>query len=223
MPKLIVERNQLNYIGIFSNPAFELWGEGQKMFQGLFTIFRPYGVKLSNLHNSSSSLDPADQELGVNVASVLCRFKFDRIECTRSDATEEDIADFPSLLGRCDEWLRSEMSDFSFSSHLFTYFAHTRIEGATSREVLRSLSTMDIKDLGETRGAGLIFRYDLVEKDWELQFTIDHSLLVGDGLFVQFSILSKADKQDYLDVLLTGRRLLEKALATMGLEFHDQL
>jgi len=82
---------------------------------------------------------------------------------------------------------------------------------------------MDIKDLGETRGAGLIFRYDLVEKDWELQFTIDHSLLVGDGLFVQFSILSKADRQDYLDVLLTGRSLLEKALATMGLEFHDQL
>src|SRR5437660_8402765 len=124
MPKLIVERNQLNYMGIFSNPAFELWGEGQKMFHGLFSIFSPYGVKLSNLHNSSSSLDPADQELGVNVGSVLCRFRFDRIECTRSDATEEDIADFPSLLVRCDEWLRSEMSDFSFSSLLLTYFAH---------------------------------------------------------------------------------------------------
>ena len=44
-----------------------------------------------------------------------------------------------------------------------------------------------------------------------------------DLLFVQFSILSKADRQNYPDVLLSGRGLLEKALATMGLEFHDQL
>jgi hypothetical protein len=114
------------------------------------------------------------------------------------------------------------MSSFGFSSHLYTYFAHTRVEGGTSGDILKKLTNIDIKYLGKSRGNGLIFRYDLAEKGWELQFTMDHSLLVENGLFVQFSILSKSDKQEYVDVLLHGRTLLDKALESIGLKFYDQ-
>jgi hypothetical protein len=67
MLRLIVERNQLNYIGLFSSPAFELWGEGKRILRGLLSICEPYGVKLSNLHHEASSLNPSDQEVTINV------------------------------------------------------------------------------------------------------------------------------------------------------------
>jgi len=44
---------------------------------------------------------------------------------------------------------------------------------------------------------------------------------VTDGIFVQFSILSKVDTQDYPVVLKEGRALFEESLATIGLEFND--
>jgi len=63
MANVSVVHDQLNYIGIFSKPAFELWGKGEKIYRGLFTALEPYGITLSNIHNSSASLDPSDHEV----------------------------------------------------------------------------------------------------------------------------------------------------------------
>lgn len=221
MASLSVEHNQLNYVGVFSKPAFELWGKGEKILKGLFSSFEPYGINLSNIRNNTASLDPSDQEITVNLSGLIYRFKFDRVECIRTDATEEEFSTFPQLLNNGDKWLRSELPQFSFSSHLFTYLAHTSVQGSTSHRVLAPLSTVELPELGVSRGSGMIYRSDLAEKEWELQLTLDHSLLVPDGLFIQFSILSKADHQDYLNAFQEGRDLLKTTLKNVGVEISE--
>src|SRR5215207_5292134 len=127
MANVGIVHDQFNYTGVFSKPAFELWGKGERIYRGLFAAFAPYGITVSNIRNSSASLDPSDQEVTVNMPGLQYKFKFDRIECTQTNATEEELERFPTLLTSGDRWLRDDVPNFTFSSHLFTYLAHGKI------------------------------------------------------------------------------------------------
>lgn len=222
MRKLIVQRNQLNYVGIFSEPALSLWGEGKKIFQGLFTAFSPYQIDLDDLSNDSSSPSPSDQLVAVKFGTIgEYRFKFDRVELNLFNFTRNSIFEVPKLLSSGEEWLRSVVPGFAFRSHSFASLSHSELQQGTSQEFLRGLSSIDIPGIGVTEGSGIIFHWDLPDKGWRVQFTIDHSISVANGLFTNFLIRPSGDRVDYVNFVADGMQLFERVFLEIGLEVDE--
>lgn len=222
MPKLLVQRNQLEYVGFFSEPALGLWGEGAKILQGMFSAFSPYHISLSDLRNESSSLHPSDQVVTVKFGAIgEYRFKFDRVELTLLNFNKSSLSEVPKLLIAGDEWLRAVVPGFTFSSHFFSSLSHSELDHGTSQEFLRGLSSVDIPGVGVSKGSGIIFHWDLQEQGWRVQFTIDHSLSVDDGLFVNYLIRPSGDRIDYVEFVVQGTQLFERLLSEIGLEADD--
>lgn len=222
MQRLLVQRNELNYIGLFSEPALGLWGEGAKILQGLYGAFTPFHISLADIRNDASSLQPSDQVVTVKFGAIgEYRFKFDRVELTLLNFNRNSLIEVPKLLTAGDEWLRSVVPGFTFGSHLFASLSHSELDHGTSQEFLRGLSSLDIPGVGVSEGCGIIFHWDLPEKGWRVQFMIDHSLSVDNGLFVNYLIRPSGDKIDYLNFMAEGTQLYERMLSEIGLEADE--
>lgn len=222
MPKLLVQMNQLDYVGLFSAPALGLWGEGGKILQGLYNAFSGYQINLADLRNESSSLNPSDQVIAVRFGSVgEYRFRFDRVELKLLNFTKNSLAEAPGVLAVGDEWLRSLVPGLGFKSHLFATVSHSRLLNGTAREFLLGLPSLNIDGVGVSEGPGVIFHWDLPEKGWKVQFAMDHSLSVEGGLFINFLIRPNGDTIDYSNLLVEGDKLFERILSKIGLEVTE--
>ena len=222
MSKLIVKQNQLDYVGAFSHPAFALYGSGSKLLEGVYAAFAPYHVTLSDIREDSTYGRPSELSLTVSFGiSGILRFKLDRIEFTVYNFTAEDLQVFPQILRSSDEWLRSAISNFSWSSHLFRSVSHNGLSEGTSEEYLRGLSSIDIPGIGINGGNGVIYHWNLPDQDWLVQLGIDHSTEVPSGLFINFLLRPAPDRIDYEQVTLKGFGLFNRALASIGLETPD--
>lgn len=222
MQKLLVQSNQLDYVAFFSQPGLGLWGEGTKILQGLFSAFSPFHINLADLRNDSSSLHPSDQVVTVRFGAIgEYRFKFDRVELTLLNFNSKSLVEVPKVLTAGDEWLRSVIPGFTFSSHLFATLSHSELDHGTSQEFLRNLSALDIPGVGVSEGSGIIFHWDLREKGWRVQFGIDHSVSVNNGLFVNYVIRPVGDKIDYFNFVVEGTQLFERLLSKLGLEAQE--
>jgi hypothetical protein len=216
MTKLIPQRAQANYIGLFSKPAFALYGSADKLWGGVFNIFDPYQVSLGDMQNASTSLNPSDQIITVYFGrGGDFKFKFDRIEVTAPG--DQEFKSMPEILNRTDVWLRSAVPEFSFQTHLFSFASHNMLSEVTSQEFLLGFSEIDIPEIGTSEGTGLIFHWDIPDQHWRAQLTIDHSTVVPGGLFIQFLIRSESDKVDYITSMEKGEELFTKALSNIGL------
>lgn len=222
MSKLIVKQNQLDYVGVFSHPAFPLYGSGSKLLEGVYTAFAPYDVTLPDIRDDSTYGRPSELSLTVSFGlSGILRLKLDRIEFTVYNFTAKDLQVFPQILRSTDEWLRSAISDFSWRSHLFGSISHNSLSEGTSQEYLRGLSSLDIPGIGINEGNGVIYHWNLPNEDWLVQLGIDHSTNVPSGLFINFLLRPAPDRIDYELVTSKGFDLFKRALASIGLEISD--
>lgn len=222
MSKLIVKQNQLDYVGVFSHPAFPLYGSGPKLLEGLYTAFAPYQVTLSDIRDDSSYGRPSELSLTVSFGlSGIFKLKLDRVEFTVYNFTAEDLQVFPQILRSSDEWLRSAISNFSWRSHLFGSMSHNGLSDGTSEEYLRGLSSLDIPSIGTSEGSGVIYHWKLPAEDWRVQLLIDHSTSVPSGLFINFLLRPATDRIDYEQVAIQGFDIFKRALAIIGLEIPD--
>ncbi|MBA3321500.1 MAG: hypothetical protein H0T45_08665, partial [Pyrinomonadaceae bacterium] len=92
MRKLIIQQDQVSYVGLFSKPAFSLWGEGSKILEELYKAFSPYKVSLADF--KQDYLSPILSDISVTVflgANGNYKFKFDRIEASFSNFTEQEL------------------------------------------------------------------------------------------------------------------------------------
>jgi len=219
LKKLQTQENQVSYVAVFSRPAFALWGQGGRILDGLFTAFEKRGISLSDFVFDQTSQVPAAQSITVNL-SPSCYFKFqlERIESVLKNFTDQDLMLFAEILQQTTDWLRAAVPGLSFKSHLFGYFGHSRLSEGTSKDVLASFPTVSVPDIGVSEGNGIIFHWQLPEREWKIQLTIDHSLTLQKGLFTQFFLLTPGDNIDYQKVATAGRDIMEKALNHIGLE-----
>ena len=224
MRKLIIQQNQVSYVGLFSKPAFSLWGNSSRILEELYKAFTPYKVSLADFRQDY--LYPVISDVSVSVflgSKGNYKFKFDRIEASFSNFTEQELTDFPDVLSRGTDWLRSAIPDFSFQTHLFTYHNHSKLSEGTAREFLLSFSQVSLEDIGAGLGNGLIFNWIEPKQERRVQLTIDHSLAYTDALFIQMLLIqSVGDKIDYQETAETGRDLLDSALAKIGLEIGKE-
>lgn len=224
MKRLLVQQNQVSYAALFSRPAFALWGDGERILNGLFTAFSKRGVSLANFRFDQAGQDPGAQAITVSFGP-LCSYKFklDRVEASLNNFRRDDLAIFPHLLGEGATWLRSAIPDFSFQSHLFTYFGHSQLSEGTSQEFLTAIPTFSIPEIGESEGNGIIFHWKLKDRDWKVQLMVDHSLTVTNGLFLQFLLFATGDQLDYPETATAGRSIMDMALKKIGLEIDDAI
>lgn len=223
MRKLFIQQNQISYVGLFSRPAFPLWGEGAKILDGLYTAFTPYKVSLADFRQDSLSQFISDLSVTVLLGpSGNYKFKLDRVESSLSNFTEEELTNFPDVLSRGAKWLRSAVPDFAFQTHLFTYHNHSKLSEGTAKEFLLQYSQTSLPSAGTNLGNGVIANWIEPSQERQVRFTIDHSHVYTDGLFIQFSMQASGDEIDYFETATTGRALLDDALAKIGFEIADE-
>ncbi len=223
MRQLIIQQNQVNYVGLFSKPAFSLWGEGSKILGELYKAFSPYRVTLADF--KQDYLSPVLSDVSVTVflgANGNYKFKFDRVEASFSNFTEQDLAGFPGVLSRGTDWLRSNLPDFSFQTHLLTYHNHSRLSEGTAKEFLLSSSQVSLDKIGVGLGNGLIFNWIEPKLERRMQLMVDHSYVYADALFIQLLMQVTGDEIDYSETAVTARDLLNKALAMIEFEIENE-
>ncbi|HEX6809791.1 MAG TPA: hypothetical protein VF118_17520 [Gemmatimonadaceae bacterium] len=223
MTKAIIQMNQLDYVAAFSRPALSLWGDGARILQGLYDSFHGLHQGLNDITVEGDPAHPARQSVTVAIKpNAYYRFRFDRVEAQMVNFSDAHIATLPDILARGDRWLREAIPSLAFQSHVLSYSSHSRLEGAKSSNVLASLTRTNFPMLGESAGAGIIYRSELPTRGWRTQLTIDHSLVVPDGLFVYFEVLVNADQIDYGEALTFARHLLDGAIDSIGVRFEGE-
>jgi hypothetical protein len=222
MLRLLVQQTEAQYVGAFARPPFSLWGDGRALLEGLHDAFAGFQVSLKDFRVEGTPDDPSSQTVKVYIgAHGQYRFRFDRVEATLTNGSLDELRLLPSLLANGSSWLREIVEGFTFQSHLLSYGVHCSLSEGTSETYLSNLATPALSTLGTARGNGVIFHADRDERSWRLQLTVDHSLLIEHGLFIQFVILSMSDALDYESLFDEVQNSLGASLAALGLSFDD--
>lgn len=220
MPELVVRKNQVDYVGAFTRPVFSLWGDSKALFEGHYEAFSTMNVGFKDFRIEGTAEEPASQSIKIFLGlQGHYRFKFDRVEATLFDASADDQSALALVLQTGTNWLRSSVPNFSFQSHLVRYSSHCELSEGTSKQFLLAMNTMSLTGIGENRGSGAIFHADIPELAGQLQLTVDHSLLVDDGLFVDLVLLTQQEPVDYPGLHEACDDLLRRSLATVDLAF----
>ncbi len=223
MITLTVNQNQIDYIGLFEKPAFNLIGEGRRMIEGLYSAFSAYQVALTDFRLEEVVTNPSSFGVNVYLKSLgSYKFRFDRVEWTAINLVDEDLSKFPEMLKRSEDWLRSAVPGISFKSHSFFYAGHCRLSEGTSQNFLLGLSGRDIIDMGQNLGSGIIHNWHDPGIEGRFQLLIDHSLSIKDGIFIQLMALIEGDRVDYSTITSAGQASLKEALKKIGLQFETE-
>jgi hypothetical protein len=223
MQELHIKRNQLDYIGAFAKPAFVLWGESKSLFEGLYHAFAPFNVTLSDFRIEGNVEDPSSQSVKVLVGSnATFRFRFDRFEVTIQDFSDAELSVLTNILASVGQWIRSVVPEFKFQSHITGYVAHCDVAGSSSRDFLHSLRAPELSALGKSSSSGLIFHGEFADHQRTVQLTLDHSLAVKDGLFVNFASLVTNSDIDYASEQAQLLKVFDRALNELGLTREQQ-
>lgn len=219
MNKLALVQSQASYVGTFAKPLLGVWGMGQPVLQAIFDAFSPLGVSLADIRLEEASRSPADQAIVVQFANwATYRWRLERVELTLFNFSEEQLRDLARILHASDLWVKRMAGDFSFSSHQFSYFGHSTIEGMNSREFLARLPHVQLRTSGDDLGAGMIFHWLDETKRLSTSLLVDHSQVVPLGLFTMFSAVLTVSELDYMNVIIELRGGFSDLLAQLGLE-----
>ena len=216
--QLQVQQNELVHIARFDRPLLELWGEGRAIVEGLFSAFSVFGINLADIRNESSSLNPADQVVAVNIGlSGVHRFRFDRIESVFFNFDDDFLRTVPSVLDASTNWVRKAAASAKFISHQFTYSSHSVVAGKAADKLLTFVER-PVRAGGQNTGTGAIFHWDLAEKGWATKLLLDRSITIPDGVFVMFTLTVKTDRPNYASLIGEGKSYLDTVLKELGFE-----
>lgn len=221
MRELIVEQNQVSYTGLYSRPPFQLWGEGSIILAGLCDAFAPFSVTLASVRvEGTGSQSPLDQAVNVAFgANGIYRFRFDKVESTFMNFSDEDLQKLPMILAAGESWLRKAVPELKFQSHQIQYGSHSRLSEGSTDEVMRRLVKADFEVPGDSLKVGAILKWTEPQTGWTLQMTVDYSQLIEDGLFLWFGVTLLTDNVNFTEFAVTARSLLENRLKELGLCF----
>ena len=222
MRKLIIQQNDVSYTGIFSDPAFAFLGQGAKLIEGLYQLFKDYGITLNNISlDSSPDLSSPVMKVDLNELGDY-EFGFEKIEWTMSNIEDDSLTCIPVVLNRGEEWLRSAIPGFTFQGHVFNYYNHSLLSEGDSQDFLREFSKVDIPEVGVSLGNGLILHWELPEQGWQMNLTIDHSNIFPGGLFIDQDVIVRSDHVDYEKLIATSQELFKNTLGRIGLELNNE-
>jgi hypothetical protein len=214
MTQLVIEQNQISYTGNYTKPPFQLWGQGGSILSGLCSAFAPFGVSLANLRvEGAGSQSPLDQAVIVAFGTNgVYRFRFDKLESTFANFSEQELEMLPLILAAGEGWLRKAVPELEFQSHQIQYGSHSRVSEGTVDELLRRVVRANLEIPGGAVKAGVILKWNEPENGWIVQMTLDQSQFVENGLFLWFGVTISSDHLDFPEVAGAARVLLDKRL-----------
>jgi len=219
MTQLSVRDNRIEYVGLLKKPVFNLWGEGGAILGGLYDALSPYHNGLKSFGSIGDGGSPADQAVTVDLGwQAQFRFRFDRIEAHLHTFDDSQLQTFPGVLERGAAWLLAQQPQPAFDSHLVTYRCHGPLVASNGAAFLATLPTPRLKGLGPTADAGVILHGALPSRGTLVHLTLDHSIRIRDGLFVEFQAFLPEGSIDYSVTLAELRTALDSLLAEIGLE-----
>jgi len=222
MPTLTVNYNQLSYAGTFVKPAFDLLG-GKLGGGGLYELFSPFGIGLNSISEEGSISSPSTVAINIYLGTLgSYKLKLESVEWKVTNYGEEVLSKFPEVLQASSEWLRASVADFSYKNHVFVYNAHCALSEGASKEFLLSLGHKSPVVLGEELGNGLIHNWFSPDLGATVQFTVDRSTPIKDGLFIQFIVVIEGDQIDYQSISEKGYAILNAELKALGLELEEE-
>jgi len=222
MPTLRVKQNGIEYYGFYAEPVFDLMGDLGAIVKLFYNAFKSYGVNLASFRGEGDNQDLASTAVFVRIPSLgSFRFKFEQIQAISLDFNDEQLGTFFEMLQRADEQLRGRLPTLTFRSHMFVYTGHFELLAGTATEFLRGLPNRDIPVPGEDLGSGISFNWKDPALDAKVALSIDHSLLIPDGLFVNYRVVLDRDRLDYIPLAVTAQQLLFGTLASVGLEIES--
>jgi len=216
---LVIEQNQVSYTGNYAKPPFKLWGQGGTILSGLCDAFGSFNVTLAHLRvEGAGSQSPLDQAVNVAFGTKgIYRFRFDKVESTFVNFTDEDLDMLPGILAAGEDWLRKAVPELRFQSHQIQYGSHSRPSEGTIDELLQRVVKTDLEIPGGSLKAGVILKWIEPENGWVVQMTLDYSQFVENGLFLWFGITISADRLNFREVAAGARSLLDNRLGQLGL------
>lgn len=219
--ELLVQQNQLVHTGYFSHPLLELWGDGKTILGGLFEAFSPYGTNLPDIRVEPGLASPSEQVITINIGLMgLHRFRFDRVESTFFNFSDDTLLKIPGIIEASTKWIRGAVSSLKFASHQFVYSSHCQVANFLGKDVLRPICANPVKSAGFDLGAGVVLHWEVPDRSWTTQLVLDRSLTVKDGLYIMFTLLVRGEVLDYATLARDARSYIENVLGELGLTFN---
>lgn len=224
MPKLVIEQNNIEYYGIFQEPALDFIGDLRALLKLLYGTFSNYGIGLSSFRVEGDAQEVAGLSVNVRLGvRGIYKFKFDHVVVTLSEFNSEQLAGFFETIQLAEEHLRGAISKLSFKTHAFFYTSHSKLSEGTATEFFRGLPSRDIPVYGEDLGSGVLQAWRDTSNDARCSLSVDHSAQVKDGIYVAYRVVIDRDQVDYIPLAVTAQQNLYKALASMDLEFDEEV
>ena len=223
MQTLFVQQANVDYYGLFSAPAYNLIGEVKQIIEGLAQAFVSNNVGLGNFRLDGDVSEPSYATVTVRLGSFgLYKFKFDQIQANLAAFSDDDLEGFISVIKKGNGWVRENVHNFSFKTHIFSYGSHSTMPDKTSTEFLKALPRRNVPVPGEDLGSGLLETWHDKEVDARVRLSLDHSLQWQDGIYINYMVVFDRDEIDYVDCAHHARKLLESYLAHLNLQFAEQ-
>ena len=215
--EISIQQNQLAYMGTFMVPVLELWGQGGILLKDIYDALSPFGISLSDMRSEAVTSDVSGQAIRVSLTNIgTYQFRFDRIESTFVNFSDQVLAEIPKYLAAGTSWLRKRSPQFKFGVHRFVYSGHGMLKegGAAGR---LELAARPIVGSGENLGTGAIYHWRVADKAWTLQLIVDRSTLIPGGVYLMFVLEVARDHVDFWELLGQGRKLFEDATASLDM------
>jgi hypothetical protein len=216
MRQIEILQNQLDYVGLFAAPAFRLFANPAALASGLYHVFQGYHSGADDIRLEGDPAQPLRQTCAVDLGEHgSYRVSLERVEWMRPAAWSRELNS--SILANGDSWLRSIVGNTLMHSHYFTYTAHASPLAGTARDAIIEMGGPSLPGFGESEGTGLIFHTKMPLGNHPVQFTVDHSHEVQDGLYFELVVSLEHDLIDYAQ---TGSWLLDtihRAFHALGL------
>lgn len=217
MRQLDIIDDQLEYVGLFAEPAFRLFTSPAALASGLYHAFYGHHSGVDDITFEGAPADPLRGSWVVDLGPQgTYKLSLERVEWERPDSWTWELDS--AVLAGGDAWLRSlRTGAMLMHSHYFTYTAHASSLTGTASEVLLGLGGPSLPGLGQNEGTGLIF-HSRISSDTTIQFTVDHSHEVENGLFIELIAILERDQIDYLQIGPWLLDILRRAASGAGLE-----
>lgn len=219
--QLNLSRNQLAYLGLFASPMWDWAEDFVAPGQALLQIFEPfgYGIDALNITTATQQLNQQSAQVFFGAqGNYLC--KLDRCEANFFILNFQAQILAAKALGASDTALRETSQEWGIRSHQFTYTAHGELEARSVEETLGQFRIQAPKQGGVSKCTGGIFHWQVAEKGWETQLTLDESILVKGGLFLSLLIRTEKKLTDFTEVLKDGHVYLTVLLTHEPIQRH---
>lgn len=224
MKKLNLDQAQVAYTATFAAPAFSLWHDRAALIEQIYEALNAFGVTLSDMRYETLDRTASGASLIITTVELgNFRLKLDSLEWAIVDFVNEDLQEVSGMLKGIEDLLRSKQKGFEFKHHTINYFNHSKLSEGTRKSFLDSLSTKPLQTVGKNLGTGVIYHWQDDVLNAQSQLLITHSLIVEDGLFIQYNFIFERPTVDYQELVEVAINRLDRALAEIDIEIEIEV